>query len=61
MLAEQFLSSSRVEFFAPVFISKLCVGAENSASLFILGMRSKAFQCKCRLFWVLKVLVPVSI
>ncbi len=43
-----------------IFFSKLCTGAENSASLFMLGMRSNAFQCKCRLFWMLRALVSVS-
>ncbi len=50
MLAERYLFSCWVEFSASVFINKLCAGAANSTSLFILGMRSKVFQCKWHLF-----------
>ncbi len=61
MFAEQFLFSWRAEFSASVFIKRLCAGAENSTSLFIPCVLSKAFQCRWRLFWMLKALDPVSI
>jgi hypothetical protein len=61
MLAERFLFSWRVEFSASVFIKRLCAGAENSTSLFIPCVLSKVFQCRCRLFWMLRALDLVSI
>ncbi len=61
MLAERFLFSWCAKFSASVFIRRLCAGAENSTSLFIPGVLSRAFQCKWRLFWMLRALDPVSI
>jgi hypothetical protein len=61
MLAEWFLFSWRAKFSASVFIRRLCVGAENSTSLFIPSVLSRAFQCKWRLFWMLRALDPLSI
>ncbi len=55
-----FLDSWRVKLSISAFISRLCVGAMNSTSLFIPGMSSSTFQCKCRLFWMLRALAPVS-
>ncbi len=43
-----------------IFFNKLCARAKNSTSLFMLGMSSNAFQCKCHLFWMLRALVLVS-
>ncbi len=60
MLVERFWFPRRIEFSGTVFISKSCAGAANSASLFMPCASSSTFQCRWRLFCMLKALEPVS-
>lgn len=59
-LAELFLWACRTVFPVFIFLSKLCVGVMNSMLLFISCVGSRIFQCKCRLFCVLRALVSIS-
>lgn len=60
MLVDRLLFSWCSECTALVFKSRLCVGVENSSSLLIPCLPSNTFQCRWRLFCMLKALVSES-
>jgi len=60
MLAERFLLSWCSEIATSVFINRLWAGAKNSISLLIPCVLLKTFQCRWRLFWMLRALDPES-